>query len=66
MELEKNWKKNNNSRINTEIKNSKDNVINKKINKNNYNLSNIHNIINFTSNNINHKKLNLFSFSTLK
>ena len=66
MELEKNWKKNNNSRINTEIKNSKDNVINKKINKNNYNLSNIHNIINFTTNNINHKKLNLFSFSTLK
>ena len=66
MELEKNWKKNSNSRINTEIKNSKDNVINKKINKNNYNLSNIHNIINFTSNNINHKKLNLFSFSTLK
>ena len=66
MELEKNWKKNNNSRINTEIKNSKDNVINKKINKNNYNLTNIHNIINFTSNNINHKKLNLFSFSTLK
>ena len=66
MESEKNWKKNNNSRINTEIKNSKDNVINKKINKNNYSLSNIHNIINFTSNNINHKKLNLFSFSTLK
>ena len=66
MELEKNWKKNSNSRINTEIKNSKDNVINKKINKNNYNLTNIHNIINFTSNNINHKKLNLFSFSTLK
>ena len=62
MELEKNWKKNSNSRINTEIKNSKDNVINKKINKNNYNLTNIHNIINFTSNNINHKKLNLFSF----
>ena len=66
MESEKNWKKNNISRINTEIKNSKDNVINKKINKNNYNLSNIHNIINFTSNNINHKKLNLFSFSILK
>ena len=66
MELEKNWKKNNNSRINTEIKNNKDNVINKKINKNNYNLTNIRNIINFTSNNINHKKLNLFSFSILK
>ena len=64
LDLEKNHRENNNdfnSSVNLKlnVKESKDNIANKKLKKNNFNLSNVHNIINFTNNNFinNNKKL---------
>ena len=64
LDLEKNHRESNNdfnSSVNLKlnVKDSKDNIANKKLKKNNFNLSNVHNIINFTNNNFinNNKKL---------
>jgi len=64
LDLEKSHRENNNdfnSSVNLKlnVKDSKDNIANKKLKKNNFNLSNVHNIINFTNNNFinNNKKL---------
>ena len=64
LDLEKNHRESNNdfnSSVNLKlnVKESKDNIANKKLKKNNFNLSNVHNIINFTNNNFinNNKKL---------
>ena len=64
LDLEKSHRENNNdfnSSVNLKlnVKESKDNIANKKLKKNNFNLSNVHNIINFTNNNFinNNKKL---------
>jgi len=64
LDLEKRHRENNNdfnSSVNLKlnVKESKDNIANKKLKKNNFNLSNVHNIINFTNNNFinNNKKL---------
>ena len=62
LDLEKSHRENNNdfnSSVNLKlnVKESKDNIANKKLKKNNFNLSNVHNIINFTNNNfINNNK----------
>ena len=64
MDLEKSHRESNNdfnSSVNLKlnVKDSKDNIANKKLKKNNFNLSNVHNIINFTNNNFinNNKKM---------
>jgi len=64
LDLEKNHRESNNdfnSSVNLKlnVKDSKDNIANKKLKKNNFNLSNVNNIINFTNNNFinNNKKL---------
>ena len=64
LDLEKSHRENNNdfnSSVNLKlnVKESKDNIANKKLKKNNFNLSNVHNIINFTNNNFinNNKKM---------
>ena len=64
LDLEKNHRESNNdfnSSVNLKlnVKESKDNIANKKLKKNNFNLSNVHNIINFTNNNFinNNKKM---------
>jgi len=64
LDLEKSHRENNNdfnSSVNLKlnVKDSKDNIANKKLKKNKFNLSNVHNIINFTNNNFinNNKKL---------
>ena len=63
-DMEKNNRENKNdfnssANLKLNIKDNKENVANKKLKKNNFNLSNVHNIINFTNNNFanNNKKL---------
>ena len=68
-EMEKNNKENNfNSSIGSKInsKDNKENIINKKIRKNNFSLSNIHNIINFTNNNFINTNKKLINFHSPK
>ena len=62
--MEKNNRENKNdfnssANLKLNIKDNKENIANKKLKKNNFNLSNVHNIINFTNNNFanNNKKL---------
>jgi hypothetical protein len=63
-DMEKNNRENKNdfnssANLKLNIKDNKENITNKKLKKNNFNLSNVHNIINFTNNNFanNNKKL---------
>jgi hypothetical protein len=63
-DMEKNNRENKNdfnssANLKLNIKDNKENIANKKLKKNNFNLSNVHNIINFTNNNFanNNKKL---------
>jgi hypothetical protein len=63
-DMEKNNRENKNDfnssdNLKLNIKDNKENIANKKLKKNNFNLSNVHNIINFTNNNFanNNKKL---------
>ena len=68
-EMEKNNKENNfNSSISSKIniKDNKENIINKKIRKNNFSLSNIHNVINFTNNNFINTNKKLMNFHSPK
>ncbi len=70
-DMEKNNRENKNdfnssANLKLNIKDNKENIINKKLKKNNFNISNVHNIINFTNNNFTNNNKKLVNFHSPK
>ncbi len=70
-DMEKNNRENKNdfnssANLKLNIKDNKENIANKKLKKNNFNLSNVHNIINFTNNNFTNNNKKLVNFHSPK
>ena len=70
-DMEKNNRENKNdfnssANLKLNIKDNKENITNKKLKKNNFNISNVHNIINFTNNNFTNNNKKLVNFHSPK
>lgn len=57
---------NSSANLKLNIKDNKENITNKKLKKNNFNISNVHNIINFTNNNFTNNNKKLVNFHSPK